>query len=155
MPKSLYLYVPVNIRNVHWLLGVFHLHDRTLTIYDWFVISYICHCTLNPCLSNDYLTYAYVYSLLESGTFVKDRIEVICHINFSFDIWLRINGCYADDEPLKMSWPFKVLYPNPVPQQSGKLGDCGVWVCIFMERLINKQPIYQQEDTATIAYQMR
>ncbi|MFS7987265.1 putative papain-like cysteine peptidase superfamily [Helianthus anomalus] len=54
-----------------------------------------------------------------------------------------------------MSWPFKVLYPNLVPQQSEKLGDCGVWVCIFMERFINKQPIYQQEDTATAAYQMR
>ncbi|MFS7961656.1 putative Ulp1 protease family catalytic domain, papain-like cysteine peptidase superfamily [Helianthus anomalus] len=150
-----YVYVPLNIRNVHWLLGVFHLHDRTLPIYDKVVISYICHCTLNPFLSNDYLTYAYVCSLLDSGTLVKERIEVICHINFAFEIWLHINGYYADDEPLKMSLSFKVLYPNLVPQQSGKLGDCGVWVCIFIERLINKQPVYQQEDTTTAAYQMR
>ncbi|MFS7987266.1 putative Ulp1 protease family catalytic domain, papain-like cysteine peptidase superfamily [Helianthus anomalus] len=32
------VYVPLNIRNVHWLLGVFHLRNRTLTIYDRFVI---------------------------------------------------------------------------------------------------------------------
>ncbi|MFS8026872.1 putative Ulp1 protease family catalytic domain, papain-like cysteine peptidase superfamily [Helianthus anomalus] len=93
--------------------------------------------------------------LLESGTLVKDRTEVICHINFAFDIWLRINGYYADDEPLKMSLSFKVLYPSQVPQQSGSLGDCGVWVCVFMERLINKQPVYREENTATAAYQMR
>ncbi|KAJ0803105.1 putative Ulp1 protease family catalytic domain, papain-like cysteine peptidase superfamily [Helianthus annuus] len=121
------VYVPLHIRNLHWFLGVFNLRDETLTIYD---------------------------SRLESGTLEKGRTEVICHINFAFDIWLRINGYYAD-KPLKMSFPFKVVYPDKVPQQSGLLGDCGVWVCIFLERLINKQHIYQEEDTATVAYQMR
>ncbi|MFS8022147.1 putative Ulp1 protease family catalytic domain, papain-like cysteine peptidase superfamily [Helianthus anomalus] len=85
---------------------------------------------------------------------VKDRTEVIYHINFAFDIWLRING-NADDEPLQMSLSFKVVYPSPVPQQSGSLGDCGVWICIFMEWLINKQPVYREENTTKAAYQMR
>ncbi|KAJ0742760.1 putative Ulp1 protease family catalytic domain, papain-like cysteine peptidase superfamily [Helianthus annuus] len=53
------VYVPLNIKNMHWLLAVFHLRNRTLTIYD---------------------------SLLESETMVKDRTEVIYHINFAFDI---------------------------------------------------------------------
>ncbi|KAJ0500129.1 putative Ulp1 protease family catalytic domain, papain-like cysteine peptidase superfamily [Helianthus annuus] len=122
------VYVPLNIKNVHWILGVFHLRNRTLTIYD---------------------------SLFQCQTLVQDRTEVIYHINFAFDIWLRINGYYSADEPVKLSLPFKVVYPSQVPQQSGSLGDCGVWVCILMERLINKEPISREENTAKAAYQMR
>ncbi|KAJ0870517.1 putative Ulp1 protease family catalytic domain, papain-like cysteine peptidase superfamily [Helianthus annuus] len=85
------VYVPLNIRNLHWFLGVFNLHDETLTIYG---------------------------SLLESVTLKKGRIEVIFHIYFAFDKRLRINGYYAD-KPLKMSFPFMVVYPDKSLKNQG------------------------------------
>ncbi|KAJ0634303.1 putative Ulp1 protease family catalytic domain, papain-like cysteine peptidase superfamily [Helianthus annuus] len=121
------VYVPLNIPRLHWFLGVFNLRDETFTIYD---------------------------SLSECASMAMRRTEVVCKMNVAFDVWLRINGYYAD-KPLKMSLPFKMIYPDKVPQQSGGLGDCGIWVCIFQERLIKKQPIFQDEDTAVVAKQMR
>ncbi|MFS7953194.1 putative Ulp1 protease family catalytic domain, papain-like cysteine peptidase superfamily [Helianthus anomalus] len=97
------LYVPLNVQNKHWFLGVFHLHEKTLTIYD---------------------------SLLEWSSLDKDRTEIICNINLSFESWLRMND-YYDDKGWSLSFPFKVVYQDSVPQQFRSLGDCGVWVCIL------------------------
>ncbi|KAK1432052.1 hypothetical protein QVD17_08941 [Tagetes erecta] len=45
--------------------------------------------------------------------------------------------------------PFVRVVPTFVPQQSGLLEDCGVWVCIFLDRRIKGEPFFQeQEDTA-------
>ncbi|KAJ0560387.1 putative Ulp1 protease family catalytic domain, papain-like cysteine peptidase superfamily [Helianthus annuus] len=122
------VYVPLNVLNKHWLLGVFHLHDKTLTIYD---------------------------SLLDWSLIDKERTQAICDINFAFESWLRMND-YYDEKGWSLSFPFKVVYPDNVPQQFGSLGDCGIWVCIFMERLINNQPLLRQhEQPKETAMQMR
>ncbi|MFS7912808.1 hypothetical protein Hanom_Chr02g00134201 [Helianthus anomalus] len=68
----------------------------------------------------------------------KGRTEVVCLINFVFDHWLRMHG-YFNEKPLPLTFSFQIIYANDVPQKSGPLGDCGVWVCIFLDRLINKK----------------
>ncbi|MFS7995581.1 putative Ulp1 protease family catalytic domain, papain-like cysteine peptidase superfamily [Helianthus anomalus] len=96
-----------------------------------------------------------MYSLLDWPSIDKARTEIICHINFAFDLWLRMND-YYDDKGWLLSFPFKVVYPDNIPQQCGSLGDCGIWVCIFMERLINNQPfLHQCEQPVETAMQMR
>ncbi|KAF5761849.1 putative Ulp1 protease family catalytic domain, papain-like cysteine peptidase superfamily [Helianthus annuus] len=79
-------------------------------------------------------------SLLNCSSLDKDRTEIICHINFAFDLWLRMND-YYEEKQWSLSFPFKVVYPDNVPQQCGALGDCGVWVCIFIGRLIKNQTV--------------
>lgn len=87
--------------------------------------------------------------------------RVIDHINFAFDKWLRVHKYYGEDQNTNhFSYPFQTVYPPNVPQQRGVLGDCGIWVCIFMERLIKKEPINQgslgqDEDTIRTAQDMR
>ncbi|KAF5776603.1 putative Ulp1 protease family catalytic domain, papain-like cysteine peptidase superfamily [Helianthus annuus] len=119
------VYVPLYIEGAHWFLGVFNLLNYTLTIYD----SYL-------------------------NAFEKERTDVVCHINFVFDHWLRIHG-YNAHRPLPLTYPFRVIYATDAPQQSGVLGDCGVWVCIFLDRLINKKPLNNDKDTQKTAERMR
>ena len=38
------------------------------------------------------------------------------------------------------------IYEENVPQQSSHLGDCGVFVCMFMEQLVSGQPIRELID---------
>ncbi|KAF5786753.1 putative Ulp1 protease family catalytic domain, papain-like cysteine peptidase superfamily [Helianthus annuus] len=121
------VYVPLFIPSIHWFLGVFNLVNGTLTIYD---------------------------SLMGMRDLDKGRTEVVCHINFVFDHWLRLHG-YYDNKPLPFKFPFQTEYANDVPQQSGPLGDCGVWVCIFLDRLINKKPLNDGEKTSITATRMR
>ncbi|KAJ0502106.1 putative papain-like cysteine peptidase superfamily [Helianthus annuus] len=84
----------------------------------------------------------------------KGRTEVVCFINFVFDYWLRMHG-YYNNKPLPLKCTFQIVYADDVPQQSGPLGDCGVWVCIFLNRLINKKPLNDGEDTCTTTTRMR
>lgn len=43
-----------------------------------------------------------------------------------------------------------------MPQQSGMLGDCGVWVCILLERKIKREELYRtQENTTTSVMEFR
>ncbi|KAM0063696.1 putative Ulp1 protease family catalytic domain, papain-like cysteine peptidase superfamily [Helianthus debilis subsp. tardiflorus] len=121
------VYVPLYIQGVHCFLGVFNLVDYTLTIYD---------------------------SLSSFKSFEKGRAEVVCYMNFIFDHWLRIHG-YNSDRPLPLRYPFHVIFASDAPQQTGALGDCGVWVCIYLDRLINKKPLNDGEDTEATAYRMR
>ncbi|KAJ0572386.1 putative Ulp1 protease family catalytic domain, papain-like cysteine peptidase superfamily [Helianthus annuus] len=81
-------------------------------------------------------------------------MEVVYFINFVFDHWLRMHG-YYDNKHLPIKFLFRIVYADDVPQQSGPLGDCGVWVCIFLDRLINKKPLNNGEDTSITATRMR
>ncbi|KAK1431903.1 hypothetical protein QVD17_08690 [Tagetes erecta] len=70
------------------------------------------------------------------------------------DEWLLENGSEAYNSYRPP--PFVRVVPTFVPQQSGLLGDCGVWVCIFLDRRIKGEPIFQeQEDTAISAMNFR
>ncbi|KAK1431656.1 hypothetical protein QVD17_08177 [Tagetes erecta] len=68
--------------------------------------------------------------------------------------WLLANGSEAYNSYRPP--PFVRVVPTFVPQQSGFLGDCGVWVCLFLDRRIKGEPIFQeQEDTAISAMNFR
>ncbi|KAJ0496120.1 putative Ulp1 peptidase [Helianthus annuus] len=121
------VYVPLLIPQTHWFLGVFNLVNRTLTVYD---------------------------SLAESPFLDRGRDQVLTHINFVFDNWLRRHGYYTT-MPIPLTYPFHVTFAHNVPQQTGPLGDCGVWVCIFLEKLINGKRINDGEDPNVTASNMR
>ncbi|KAJ0580440.1 putative Ulp1 protease family catalytic domain, papain-like cysteine peptidase superfamily [Helianthus annuus] len=80
-----FVYVPLLIQGLHWFLGVFNLVDYMLTIYD---------------------------SLLSFNALEKESADVVCHINFVFDHWLRIHG-YNADIPLPFNYPFE-LFMQPL-----------------------------------------
>ena len=42
-----------------------------------------------------------------------------------------------------------------VPQQSNGLGDCVVFVCMFMEQLVSRQPIHEFMDPRNVALEFR
>ena len=43
---------------------------------------------------------------------------------------------------------FRWIYAPNVPQQSGPYGDCGPWVCKFLNDLVNgEEPSYRGEET--------
>ncbi|MFS7943348.1 putative papain-like cysteine peptidase superfamily [Helianthus anomalus] len=121
------VYILLYIHGLHWFLGVFNLVNYTLTIYD---------------------------SPLSFNCLEKERADVVCHINFAFDHWLRIHG-YNADRQLLLYYPFEVIYETDAPQQFGPLGDSRVWVCIYLDSLINKKLLNDGEDTQKIAERMR
>nr|KAJ0220306.1 hypothetical protein LSAT_V11C200059300 [Lactuca sativa] len=47
------------------------------------------------------------------------------------------------------------IYEENVPQQSSHLGDCGVFVCMFMEQLVSGQPIRVLIDPKNAALEFR
>ncbi|KAL7594372.1 hypothetical protein Lser_V15G27863 [Lactuca serriola] len=55
--------------------------------------------------------------------------------------------------PLNMQF----IYEENVPQQSSHLGDCGVFLCMFMEQLVSGQPICVLIDpkNATLEFRLR
>ena len=93
-------------------------------------------------------------SLAESPFLDRGRDQVLTHINFVFDNWLRRHGYYTT-MPIPLTYPFQVTFAHNVLQQTGPLGDCGVWVCIFLEKLINGKRINDGEDPNVTASNMR
>ena len=71
-------------------------------------------------------------------------------LDYYFPQWLLANGSevYSSYRPP----PFIRIVPPFVPQQSGHLGDCGVWLCIFLERRTKGENVFNpDEDTAISA----
>ncbi|KAI3827299.1 hypothetical protein L1987_01384 [Smallanthus sonchifolius] len=66
--------------------------------------------------------------------------------------WLGLLGYFDEREEFK---EFEVVIPMDVPQQVGTK-DCGIWVCIFMERIMKGQPLFiPAEDPVAKADQFR
>ena len=47
------------------------------------------------------------------------------------------------------------IYEENAPQQSSHLGDCSVFVCMFMEQLVSAQPIRELIDPKNAALEFR
>ena len=120
--------MPIHSYPNHWLFGELRLESMEVHIYD--------------SLGRN------AFTLFESnGTFTKFEAKVekvLAKINY----WRRRN---LRRTPLNMSF---ILEDN-VPQQSSHLGDCGVFVCMFMEQLVSGQPIRQLIDPKYAALEFR
>ncbi|KAI3827304.1 hypothetical protein L1987_01377 [Smallanthus sonchifolius] len=67
-------------------------------------------------------------------------------------VMVGLLGYFDEREEFK---EFEVVIPTDVPQQVGTK-DCGIWVCIFMERIIKGQPLFiLGEDPVAKADQFR
>ncbi|KAL8245525.1 hypothetical protein R6Q59_011783 [Mikania micrantha] len=79
---------------------------------------------------------------------------MLLYIDNMFPEWLLFSG--HDLGGVFRPPPFERIIPEKVPHQTGTVGDCGVWVCIFLQRLLSGEPIYQEnEDTSKTAAEFR
>ncbi|KAD5318257.1 hypothetical protein E3N88_18203 [Mikania micrantha] len=82
------------------------------------------------------------------------RTDMLNFLDYMFTTWLAYNN--YDMGPTFRYPPFDRSYPISVPHQSGSVGDCGVWVCIFLQRLISNEELYiSNEDTAKAVREFR
>ncbi|GKA29318.1 uncharacterized protein Tco_0715563 [Tanacetum coccineum] len=105
------VYIPINIRSKHWLLGRLSLQTWTLVTYDSF----------------ESFTTEKDYDLLDN--FLTRLPGLLQHISYS--------------EQSGRLVPHKVtrLGAWNVPQQEGGHGDCGVFVCYNMSKLIHGESL--------------
>ena len=123
--------LPVHLGRIsHWVLFEFDLLQFNVTVYD---------------------------SAVHIGS-KKDRLDALRKFGDELNEYLHaINywenvGCET-----ALHYPFKFRY-NPyqnLPQQSGPLGDCGVWVCRNMERVAYKIHLEESRSTKDLVFAYR
>ncbi|CAN6699586.1 unnamed protein product [Malus baccata var. baccata] len=103
-----YLYLPVNIRNRHWIAVCVDLMRRKLTIYD---------STRSQSAPEDEFSF-----------------DILKPMATMLPSLLVQSGFYAQRPELNpLSTPFKVVHPEgDIPRQSAS-GDCGVFMLKFLE----------------------
>ena len=113
---TLQVFIPINEPKKHWSVAQFHIQSGNVIFYD---SLYRCeeegrdwYLKMRNCLSINLPRI-----LLETGVFDKKQI---------------------DPENYKISFR---LAQN-VPKQGGVFGDCGVFVCMFLYRLVVIQEMY-------------
>nr|KAJ0222374.1 hypothetical protein LSAT_V11C200097360 [Lactuca sativa] len=112
----------------HWLFGELRLASMEVHIYDSLGRG--------------------AYEKFKSeGIFSKFEHRVANYLD-KIKYWARRN---IPRIPLNMQF----IYEENVPQQSSHLGDCGVFVCMFMEQLVSGQPIRVLIDPKNAALEFR
>ena len=100
---------PVNEPNEHWALGELHIRSGVLTIYDSL-----------PKFSRTREWWTET---------MPARFEYMLPLYLKEQGVLKAKG--VDVDGYRITWK----YAEDAPQQSGVLGDCGIWVCINLYRL--------------------
>ncbi|KAL7604111.1 hypothetical protein Lser_V15G18458 [Lactuca serriola] len=112
----------------HWLFGELRLASMEVHIYDSLGRG--------------------AYEKFQSeGIFSKFERRVANYLD-KIKYWARRN---IPRIPLNMQF----IYEENVPQQSSHLGDCGVFLCMFMEQLVSGQPIRVLIDPKNAALEFR
>nr|KAJ0202660.1 hypothetical protein LSAT_V11C500251540 [Lactuca sativa] len=120
--------LPIHSSPNHWLFGELRLASMEVHIYD----------TLGR----------RAYEKFKSeGIFSKFERRVANYLD-KINYWARRN---IPRIPLNMQF----IYEENVPQQSSHLGDCGVFVCMFMEQFVSGQPIRVLIDPKNAALEFR
>ncbi|KAL4581644.1 hypothetical protein LXL04_006170 [Taraxacum kok-saghyz] len=115
------VFLPINQSDKHWILGELHLKTMTVHIYD------------------SLQTMRSYKSLVANSTISKFKtslIDLLDGINF----WTKTNQ--ARKKPADIQ--FEVI--KDLDQQSEKLGDCGVFMCMWLEKLISGMPLTKEKD---------
>nr|KAJ0188898.1 hypothetical protein LSAT_V11C900483480 [Lactuca sativa] len=120
--------LPIHSSPNHWLFGELRLASMEVHIYDSLGRG--------------------AYEKFKSeGIFSKFERQVANYLD-KIKYWARRN---IPRIPLNMQF----IYEENVPQQSSHLGDCGVFVCMFMEQLVSGQPIRVLIDPKNAALEFR
>nr|KAJ0186716.1 hypothetical protein LSAT_V11C900471570 [Lactuca sativa] len=106
--------MPIHPFPNHWLFGELRLSSMEVHLYDSLGRR--------------------AYEKFKSdGTFTKFEAQVAEYLD-KIDYWARRNIP-------RILWNMQFILETSVPKQSSMLGDCGVFVCMFMEQLVSGQPI--------------
>lgn len=136
--KCVQVFIPINIPNRHWVLGELRLSSMTVYIYDSLVaMGCYEHLVENKQISK----------FTEGLAALLNQIDYLSKEN-------RVTIKPAD---------IKFVVIDDLPQQKGMLGDCGVFMCMWMEQLVSGQPLSvlkgmlgdKQADKACMEYRMR
>nr|KAJ0199831.1 hypothetical protein LSAT_V11C600325140 [Lactuca sativa] len=120
--------LPIHSSPNHWLFGELRLASMEVHIYDSLGRG--------------------AYEKIQSeGIFSKFERRVANYLD-KIKYWARRN---IPRIPLNMQF----IYEENVPQQSSHLGDCGVFLCMFMEQLVSGQPIRVLIDPKNVALEFR
>nr|KAJ0191482.1 hypothetical protein LSAT_V11C800409240 [Lactuca sativa] len=120
--------LPIHSSPNHWLFGELRLASMEVHIYDSLGRG--------------------AYEKFKSeGIFSKFERRVANYLD-KIKYWARSN---IPRIPLNMQF----IYEENVPQQSSHLGDCGVFLCMFMEQLVSGQPIRVIIDPKNAALEFR
>ena len=120
--------MPIHSSPNHWLFGELRLASMEVHIYDSLGRG--------------------AYEKFQSeGIFSKFERRVANYLD-KIKYWARRN---IPRIPLNMQF----IYEENVPQQSSHLGDCGVFLCMFMEQLVSGQPIRVLIDPKNAALEFR
>lgn len=123
------VFFPINVNNGHWVLGELLLPSFDFYLYDTAVSMQ---------------TYE---SLKANKKFERFGVELEKIVN-DIDYWRRVGL-----QPRLVR--LKTHKVKNVPQQSGPLGDCGVFVLMFIERLVSGYTIDLDEDAQEAAFKFR
>ncbi|MFS7912701.1 putative papain-like cysteine peptidase superfamily [Helianthus anomalus] len=134
--------------NVH--VSYFQSHDVDQTFKGYFTVA------IEPFPPIHIVDEVYVPLYIQGVHWVLGVFNLVDYTLMIYDIHSPdLIDCSDRPLPLPLHYTFYVIFASDAPQQSGALGDFGVWVCIYLERLINKKPLNDAEDTETTAYRMR
>nr|KAJ0189887.1 hypothetical protein LSAT_V11C800445100 [Lactuca sativa] len=119
--------LPIHSSPNHWLFGELRLASMEVHIYDSLGRG--------------------AEKFQSEGIFSKFERRVANYLD-KIKYWARRN---IPRIPLNMQF----IYEENVPQQSSHLGDCGVFLCMFMEQLVSGQPIRVLIDPKNAALEFR
>jgi len=121
------VFIPINLLHAHWVLGELDLKSWELTIYDF---------------GGDMFTNQ-----------VRERVSVF---RKRLNEFLNLIGYFKalNTKPFKPK--VELLYPPyQVPVQTGPLGDCGPWVCCFVEQRTQGLDVFYSGPTREYAMAFR
>ena len=124
------VFLPINCSGKHWILGELHLKTMTVHIYD----SLQTMRSFKSLVANRTIS-----------TFKTSLIDLMDGINF----WTKTNQ--ARKKPADIQ--FEVVKGLDI--QKGNLGDCGVFMCMWLEKLISGMPLTTEKDAERVALDFR
>ncbi|GJT65386.1 phospholipase-like protein [Tanacetum coccineum] len=109
------VFIPINEPKRHWSLALFHISSGSVTFYD----------------SQKIYDVEYRPWYLKMRSCLETKLPVI----------LQRTGVFVRKGIDPNSYSIKFSHAENVPQQGGVFGDCGVFLCLFLYRLVNGIPL--------------
>lgn len=103
--------LPLNVIQLHWVLAVFDLRSWTITVFDSLGSDFEQHWRL-----------------------------ILRNVLIDLPVVLQAEGYWQKKQQLPMiELPNNIVRAPRVPRQAS--GDCGVWVCWFIQQLCRDAPL--------------
>ncbi|KAL4589968.1 hypothetical protein LXL04_002881 [Taraxacum kok-saghyz] len=124
------VFIPINITRSHWILGELSLQTMKVRVFD----SSLSMRSLQKLVSDR-----------TTGRFQEDLVGLLDGID------------YWSSAGVDRKNPKQLTFENVkgLPQQSGILGDCRVFLCIYLEQLVSGIEICDVRDTESLGKRFR